>query len=461
MKISKIELKGYQQFKDVELDFTYPVGHKLVGKPLQKICIIGQSGTGKTSILRLIKYFVSRNRKIGPDFLHSIVGSKQFQIEMYYDNMFFKLYPGDDGGINVKEQQEDNKKITYDKFIDKMHIYEDKVKPRLINFPAELIKGNDYYPAQQSEEVKAKKIKDTLEILDTIESQKIVDFAVEEIEKIRNLVFKEIKEHKANKLLYKSKIWDIFLKENAKPSDIEGLNKEFDQWLKNNPDPLDQLAEKLNLLINKFGLKVKTETDLESILALGDIQLQTIEGVDVERPFWSTGTRHIVDTFVPLFELKPQEAVILMDEPEKSLFPDMQEMIVDFYTKLNPTCQFFFATHSPLIASSFDPWEVFHLEYDETNSYVNLVQNYTGDRHKDSYNYYPKYLRWDTILMNVFKLTEEGNSERDKMIMQLSKQFKELEKLKKEGKDKLASYKKKKEAFLIDAKKVAWDEKIS
>ena len=460
MKISKIELKDYQQFKDVELDFTYPAGHKLEGKPLQKICIIGQSGTGKTSILRLIKYFASRNREIGPDFYLTFSEKMQLKANMHYGNMFFQLSINV-SAINVSKQTKNNEQITYEEFIQLLEDYENKITPRLINFPAELIKGNHYYPKKQTEEIQAKKIKDTLELLDTITPEKIVDFAIEEIENVRNLVFKEIKEYTAKKLLQKSKITDAIMQKKIKSDEISKITKEYHEWEKSNPDPLELLAEKLNLLLNRFGLKVKTETDLESILALGDIQLQTIYGADVDRPFWSTGTRHIVDTFVPLFELKPKEAIILMDEPEKSLFPDMQEMIIDFYTELNPTCQFFFATHSPIIASSFDPWEVFHLEYDETNSYVNLVKNYTGERHKDNYNYYPKYLRWDTILMNVFKLADEGNSERDKMIMQVSKQFKELEKLRKEGKEKSAAYKKKKEIFLIDAKKVAWDEKIN
>lgn len=460
MKISKIELKDYQQFKDVELDFTYPAGHKLEGKPLQKICIIGQSGTGKTSILRLIKYFVSRNKQIGPNFFHKTLKPEEAQISIHYGDLFFKL-TNNEADFLLMEYLNNGREILLDEFYEKFKQYEDTTTPRLINFPAELIKGNDYYSKEQTEEVKIKKVRETLETLETIEPQKIADFAVEEIEKVRNLVFKEIKDYKAQELYQKSILSDGILKDKAKIEDINRLTKAYEKWLEENPDPLQELAKFLNQLINKFGLKVKTDTDLESILALGDIQLQTLEGVDVDRPNWSSGTRHLIDTFVPLFELKPKNAVVLMDEPEKSLFPNMQEMIIDFYTELNPTCQFFFATHSPILASSFDPWEVFHLEYDETNSYINLVQNYTGDKHKDNYDYYPKYLRWDTILMNVFKLTDEGNSERDKMIMQVSKQFKELEKLKKEGKDKLASYKKKKEAFLIDAKKVAWDEKIS
>ncbi|KIM02965.1 MAG: hypothetical protein KU28_11715, partial [Sulfurovum sp. PC08-66] len=55
MKIKQIKLKKYKQFKDLTLDLTYPKGHKKEGQPLDKICIIGQSGTGKTNLLRIIR----------------------------------------------------------------------------------------------------------------------------------------------------------------------------------------------------------------------------------------------------------------------------------------------------------------------------------------------------------------------------------------------------------------------
>ena len=54
MKIQKLEIKDYLQFKDLELDLTYPKGHQKEGQPLDKICIIGQSGVGKTNLLNII-----------------------------------------------------------------------------------------------------------------------------------------------------------------------------------------------------------------------------------------------------------------------------------------------------------------------------------------------------------------------------------------------------------------------
>ncbi|MEQ8975977.1 MAG: AAA family ATPase [Coleofasciculus sp. C1-SOL-03] len=47
MKISKIIIKGFQQFNNFQLDLVNPK----TGKPLDKICFIGTNGTGKTTIL--------------------------------------------------------------------------------------------------------------------------------------------------------------------------------------------------------------------------------------------------------------------------------------------------------------------------------------------------------------------------------------------------------------------------
>ena len=55
MKVSYLDIRNYKQFSDLELDLTYPKGHEKAGEPLDKICIIGQSGTGKTNLLDIIK----------------------------------------------------------------------------------------------------------------------------------------------------------------------------------------------------------------------------------------------------------------------------------------------------------------------------------------------------------------------------------------------------------------------
>jgi hypothetical protein len=54
MFVKSLKITDHHQFKDFELDLTYPKGHEKAGEPLDKVCIIGQSGTGKTTLLEEI-----------------------------------------------------------------------------------------------------------------------------------------------------------------------------------------------------------------------------------------------------------------------------------------------------------------------------------------------------------------------------------------------------------------------
>ena len=57
MKVKELYIKKYHQFEDFHLNLTYPEGHKKARQSLDKVCFIGQSGTGKTSLLHLIRHF--------------------------------------------------------------------------------------------------------------------------------------------------------------------------------------------------------------------------------------------------------------------------------------------------------------------------------------------------------------------------------------------------------------------
>ncbi|WP_069471645.1 hypothetical protein [Candidatus Marithrix sp. Canyon 246] len=63
MKITKINIKDYNQFKNLKLDLTYPKGHQKEGQALEKICFLGQSGTGKASLLNVCKIILRASFK--------------------------------------------------------------------------------------------------------------------------------------------------------------------------------------------------------------------------------------------------------------------------------------------------------------------------------------------------------------------------------------------------------------
>jgi predicted ATP-dependent endonuclease of OLD family len=79
MKISQIDIKDYNQFKNLTLDFTYPKGHQKEGKPLDKICFLGQSGTGKTSLLNVIRATLTANLPLEHDHVLQGTLTKEYQ----------------------------------------------------------------------------------------------------------------------------------------------------------------------------------------------------------------------------------------------------------------------------------------------------------------------------------------------------------------------------------------------
>lgn len=58
MKVKELYIKKYHQFEDFRLDLTYPEGHEKAAQPLDKVCFIGQSGTGKTSLLNIMSKYL-------------------------------------------------------------------------------------------------------------------------------------------------------------------------------------------------------------------------------------------------------------------------------------------------------------------------------------------------------------------------------------------------------------------
>jgi hypothetical protein len=167
----------------------------------------------------------------------------------------------------------------------------------------------------------------------------------------------------------------------------------------------------------------------------------------------STGTKSLILTTALLWGIGLDNTVVLFDEPERSLYPNVQRKLVDFYTEISPSSQYFFATHSPVIAASFEPWEIVELVFDE-NGYVFQKPYYEGERKVDNYFTDFRYLRWDDILMKGFGLMEEGNSFfRERELTKMLRLKKQLEKLRTDNQIDTETYQQKLAEYLSSARK--------
>jgi len=422
MKITQINIKDYNQFKNLILDLTYPQGHPKEGQALEKICLLGQSGTGKTSLLNVCKTILEATFKPDQDdslqaTLDSAVQKhllKNISMIGYFKEVETVIEIFDKGDVVWKwHLTPQTKKLMPLDFL--ADFYMDKNK--LISFPAEIVdqvnrilqdKNQSTHPFDYFKT--ETEIKENFSISE--ENRKVFDFETENFLDIWTDILKNINDYKVEELKYSQQMANAFTESQEKG---EKLLSQFKQWRQENPNPIEKLAQKLNPILNQFYLNLKTTFDFQSIEDLKFIKIQSLNGTEIPYQGWSTGTKQFILTLTPLFQLNTEDTIILIDEPERSLYPDIQTEIIDYYTTLAPQAQFFFATHSPLIASTFEPWEIVELKFNEQGM-VYQEQYYEGERHVDNYFLDPRYLRWDSILMRVFDLDREGNETRSEAL---------------------------------------------
>lgn len=415
MKVSKIEIKEYKQFKDLTLDLTYPKGHQKEGKPLDKICIIGQSGTGKTNLLEIIRDKLYTD-EVKVEIIHSEASDSE--------EVYFK-------GTEVKSSNQNIKMSEKDRLL--IISLEDKSHQLLLE-------DNGDYSVRSMEHQSLSNVIDGIKnryIVEDSELQEEQKFIT--IDESAWLLLKEkINSYDTEKLKYKGRLSNKML--NLDEYEKQDFKDELEKWENENENILEKISDKLNEIIEKFNLeltKIDKNDKSYNDLIFKDLSNNKI----IEYENLSTGTKNIIATFIPLKIHNPKDSMILIDEPENSFYPDIQRKLTELYMEVGENNQLIMATHSPLIASSFEPWEVVELKFDKNNQIYRELY-YENERDVDNYFLDPRMLTWTSILTDIFDMKEDSNfSEREKGLMKYIR----LEREVKETKDKMV----KKEKFEV------------
>jgi predicted ATPase len=405
MKVKELYIKKYHQFEDFRLDLTYPEGHEKAGQPLDKVCFIGQSGTGKTSLLEIVQDFIKYGYVLGNanDVRLVITEENRLSEDAFANFSSSNYFDGTEINVYIRHNQANlNFKVGNNKQDIKISFAK--------SYPISII-----YPVDFTKNIAPLDTK-----YDGI-SEKFLNLGGNSYSEIWYKINQKITEYREHQIQKSLAISEITNKIGFKSEEILEAANRYKEWEQNNPNPLQDLADRvLDKILNKFNLRVRTRLDFEKIEDVKTIKIENLEGQEVPYDFQSTGTRQVFLSMLPLYTLKPNRTAIFFDEPERSLYPDIQKEIVDIYTSLTTDCQFFYATHSPIIASSFDPWEIVELKFNSKTGRVYQELDYEGERHVDNYKFHPKYLRWDDILGRIFDLEEEGNFERMKALKRLA-----------------------------------------
>lgn len=355
MKLKKLKINSHYHLKDLEFDFTYPKGHSKAGQPLDKICFIGQSATGKTNIIHLISEAILYLLRV------EIVNNKS----VWHRNNYSKTL--ENGTLEIVFEGRNlilsENSIFYN---GREFTYDDSTGGSITNLVHNVKNQNKilYFDSNYVSNANLKYFNtNPLEIV--FEKRKINYTDLDEFIFGENssdiYLIKLLESFLDYRQKYDSKVRELLLK--GYVSDLEKFNKEFKDWQNENPSPIEGFSEKFNSLLQKLNLEIdKVNVDYPiPFKNKNSDEVIPVNGL-------STGTKALLLYMLPLYQIDTEKSIVLIDEPERSLYPDMQMELMDFYREVSPSAQFIIATHSPFIAASFEPEERFILYFDDNGN---------------------------------------------------------------------------------------------
>lgn len=359
MKISKLHIESFRHLENLDFDFTYPQDFHILekrGKPLSKICFIGQSASGKTGLLELIYTSICSFydlRLISLDKVKVVGAYNNFDIEFDFINNL-KSYSYRKSNIAIDRNKYDFHHGNYNGGGEDVLDGENK----LFYFTAGILSKSNLKLFEEQTVILIEKYKSI-----KAKFRKEQYTALKFDDNVEDAVWLGLLEDNVN-YLQKSLQFASELINSGSILDAT-MNDKINKWKKENVNPLLDFSEKFNSILNKINLEV----DLINTKNIAPLK-HKITDQNIPIQFASTGTKQLLLTSLLLYKLKTKDSIILVDEPERSLYPDIQMEIIEHYQKIAPEAQLIIATHSPFIAASFEPEERFILSFNEEGKVV-------------------------------------------------------------------------------------------
>jgi len=314
MKITKLHLKYFKVFNDLELDF---IGKD--GQPLDQIVLAGLNGTGKTTILEVMKGVL---------------------------NGAFEYNESIEKKINAKLNHND-KKIIWPNHTNKdnLSIVLSKEKIKTIYRPAkirnEIIRKENHTPT-----LKDDKYLRHLRVLE-------ISYEVENTNSDRSFY-----DNHLGVVLGTNSEYLRYNKGSLKEIILTPITKKV---FKNKEIPPKQLIESEIADMNSIfkGIELNSRfVDIDD----DNLFFESANGQRITFEELSSGEKQLYFMGFMLKNLNINNTIIMIDEPEDSLHPKWQSQLLQFYSNIGENNQVILATHSPHIIGSAKAESVFLLK---------------------------------------------------------------------------------------------------
>jgi hypothetical protein len=362
MKISKIIIRGFQQFEDFQLDLTHPE----TGEPLDRVCLIGSNGTGKSTLLNLLRFrlqkMVDKSRPSGFVAIKIVT-----ETDVFFQCIDFSL---GQWGFEEYYSRDIEEGKPWQDFLSDVSL---KFNPahfshQVISQPIASLSGPDDLIIEEPSDESL-----------TLGQDPPVSSLNQALALFQNFpLFHSISVSSSGEF-WKLLIYLLKRRENqyreflARPENrqktIEHLDNEFAAQC---PEILPELATVWNRILAQCNLEFDWER------AKIPVQLsETLEafikvkssGEALQYNQLSSGIRNYIFKLGYLkalyFDRHIRRGFVFIDEPENCLYPDLLYGLIDEYCGIIQNSQFFVATHSPIIAAQFEPHERIHLVFDD------------------------------------------------------------------------------------------------
>ncbi len=388
LELIKLKLTNIGHFKNIEIDLSKRI-----------TCLVGENGTGKSTILRTIALGLA-----GTDHNESNFDSSKIES---------LLRIKETTGAKPTFEKRGDIKIKYK--IDKE--YENNIT----------LTYNDYTGKVKIEDL----------IIEANKFESVIDTS---IFRIPIIGFPQVQEEKSKmqelRLINKPQepnLSDIIHLISNTPDNRFSIVKDwlFDVSFNRNQELLEKFYSIINKITNediKITIGKKGNEKLVAITTSG-----AKKGVPLE--LISQGLNNVIIwigfLIKRLYELTPPEkdfrktkAIVLIDEIDTHLHPKWQKNILNILSNEFPNIQFIVTTHSPFIISSVTNSNIFVLEFSQNNVVVkNETDNFSGQPIEE-------------ILMSpLFGETQTFNNDITELLSERKKAIKENNQLKKENKE--------------------------